>query len=157
MKSLRENDLDYYEDDTLKDRYMAFYINNILYGIELKFVTEIVSIQKITDVPNTKKYLLGIINLRGSIIPVVSARRRFGIKDVEFTDKTCIMVVNYNEHNVGIVVDEVSEVINITENFIEEPPLTNKGFMSMFISGIGKIDNKVVTIININNLLFENE
>lgn len=157
MKDEVELDEFYDDEDTLSDRFMAFYTNKILYALELIYITEIVSIQQITNVPNTKPYILGIINLRGSIIPVVSIRQRFGLNEAKFTETTCIMVVNVGDHSVGLLVDEVSEVVNMTSENIDPPPITNKGFQSKFISGIAKVDGKIITILNINNLLFDYE
>lgn len=143
------------EEDTLKDRYLSFIIGDEDYGIEIKYVTEIVGIQKITDVPNIKNYIKGIINLRGIIIPVVEVRTRFGIDTIEYNDRTCIIVVNVKSVAIGLIVDEVSEVLNIPVANIDPPPQTNKGTQSKFIRGIGKIGNQVKIILDIYKLLYE--
>jgi purine-binding chemotaxis protein CheW len=146
---------EYYEEDTLKDRFMSFKVNNIQYALELSLITEIISVQKITEIPNVKNFIIGIINLRGSIIPIVSLRRRFNLEQIPYNEKTCIIVVNYDNHNVGLLVDEVSEVLSIPQDLIENPPITNKGFESKFILGIGKINDKFVTLLRIYDLLFD--
>lgn len=143
------------DEDTLKDRYLSFIIGDEDYGIEIKYVTEIVGIQKITQVPNVKEYIKGIINLRGIIIPVVEVRTRFRMNLIEYNDRTCIIVVNVRNVAIGLIVDEVSEVLNIPKNIIDPPPQTNKGTNSAFIQGVGKVGNDVKFILDINKLLYD--
>lgn len=142
-------------EDTLRDRYLTFRLAGQEYAFEIKYVTEIIGIQKITEVPNILSYIVGIINLRGIIYPIVSVRKRFGLDVVDYTDRTCIIIVRVNNDGVGLIVDEVSEVMNIKENQISPPPQTNKGSQSRFISGIGKIGEHVKIILDINKLLYD--
>lgn len=160
MAELEENvDLleDYLDDDTQKDRFLSFRIANEDYGIEIKYIIEIIGIQKITKVPNINEYIKGIINLRGNIIPVVDVRTRFGLREIEYNDRTCIIVVRLSNTSIGLIVDEVQEVVNITEENIAPPPATNKGSHSKFIQGIGKVGKNVKILLSINRLLYEDE
>jgi purine-binding chemotaxis protein CheW len=158
METYEENiyidDLDL-DEDTQKDKYLIFIINEEFYAIDIKYVTEIIGIQKITEVPNIKKFIKGIINLRGNITPVINIRSRFNIPEIEFTERTCIIVVSFLNFMVGLIVDEVSEVLNISQDKISPAPHTNKGSKSRFIDCIGKIENKITIILDLNNLLYD--
>lgn len=145
------------DEDTLKDRYLTFKIGKESYAFAIKYVTEIIGIQKITKVPNIKKHIKGIINLRGIILPVVEVRTRFNIPEIEYTDRTCIIHVNVEGVSVGLIVDEVSEVLNIPQDSIAPPPLTNKGSNSRFIYGVGKTDKSVKMILDIHKLLYDGD
>ncbi len=143
------------DEDTQKDKYLTFRIADEDYAIEIKYVIEIIGIQKITRVPNIKEYIKGIINLRGIIIPVVEVRRRFNLQDIEYDDRTCIIVVKVNNISIGLIVDEVAEVMDIPESDRAPSPPTNKGSHSRFIQSIGKVGNQVKILLDIYKLLYE--
>lgn len=145
------------EEDTLKDRYLSFKIANEEYAIEIRYVIEIIGIQKITKVPNIKSHIKGIINLRGNINPVVDVRKRFNLPSIEYNDRTCIIVVSAKNTSVGLIVDEVQEVVTIPEARTSPTPPTNKGTQSKFIQGIGKVGKKVQILLNIIRLLYDEE
>jgi purine-binding chemotaxis protein CheW len=145
------------DEDTQKNKYLTFNISTEDYAIEIKNVIEIIGIQKITEVPNVKKYIKGIINLRGIINPVIDVRMRFGIENKEYDDRTCIVVVHINGVSVGLIVDEVNEVVNISEDMISAPPKTNKGSQSRYIQGIARIGDNVKILLNINKLLYDED
>ena len=147
--------LDADEEDTQKDKYLTFRLGSEEYGIEIKYIIEIIGIQKITAVPNIKSYIKGIINLRGIINPVVDVRMRFNLAPREYDDRTCIIVVELNNISLGLIVDEVSEVINIPPDKISPPPQTNKGSQSHFLQGIAKVGEQVKIILNIDRLLYD--
>jgi len=142
-------------ENTMLDRYLTFKLGNEQYAFEIKYVTEIIGIQKVTPVPNIKKYIKGIINLRGIIYPVVCVRNRFDLSEIPYNDRTCIIVVNVNNNGIGLIVDEVAEVLKITPEQISPPPQTNKGSKSLFIKGIGRISGNVKIILDINRLLYD--
>ncbi|MBP7461310.1 MAG: purine-binding chemotaxis protein CheW [Candidatus Delongbacteria bacterium] len=158
-KQSSELDDDYLEEeeDTQKDKYLTFRISNEDYAIEIRHVTEIIGIQRITEVPDTPHYVRGIINLRGKVIPVIDVRTRFNLPDKEYGDRTCIIVVNLNDSATGLIVDEVSEVLSIPEKSIDPPPKTNKGAKSRYINGIGKISDQVKILLNIDHILNDSE
>ncbi len=158
-KQSSELDDDYLEEeeDTQKDKYLTFRISNEDYAIEIRHVTEIIGIQRITEVPDTPHYVRGIINLRGKVIPVIDVRTRFNLPGKEYGDRTCIIVVNLNDSATGLIVDEVSEVLSILEKNIDPPPTTNKGAKSRYINGIGKINDQVKIILNIDHILNDSD
>lgn len=140
------------EEDTLANRFLTFQLDKEVYGIELKYVTEIVGIQTITTIPDMPEYIQGIINLRGKIIPVMDVRLRFKKEFSEYNDRTCVIVVNVNDLSVGLIVDSVSEVISIPEEEIVAPPDIGKEG-NTFIKGVGKVGNEVKLLLNCEKLL----
>lgn len=114
------------EEDTQKGKFLTFLLGKEVYAIEIKFVIEIIGIQPITELPESPAYVKGIINLRGKIIPVMDVRLRFKKKPVEYNDRTCIIVVEVQDISVGLIVDNVSEVLSITDEDIVPPPDMNK-------------------------------
>ncbi len=149
---------DWYDDeDTQKDKYLTFHLANEDYGIEIQFVTEIIGIQKITEVPDMPEFLKGVINLRGKVIPVMDVRKRFNMGAREYDERTCIIVVNINNSSIGLVVDKVQEVVDIPEEQVELPPEKSRGKRSRFVQGMGKIGDTVKIILNIEQLLYEEE
>lgn len=145
------------EEDTQKDRYLTFSIVNESFGIEVRYVTEIIGMQAITDVPELPEHIKGIINLRGQIIPVMDVRLRFKKEPREYTDRTCTIVVNINNMPIGLIVDGVSEVITIREQDVVDPPQTNMGISNRYIKKIGKVGNDVKLLLDCEKLLAEDE
>ena len=144
------------DEDTQKDQYLIFSVEDEFYGIEIKFVTEIIGIQNITHVPELPEYVKGIINLRGRIIPVMDVRLRFSKQPLAYNDRTCVIVVDFQSASIGLIVDSVSEVLSIGEQDIVPPAQVN-GAGSRYISGIGKVGSEVRLIINCDMLLNEEE
>ena len=103
------------EEDTQKDKYMTFESGEECYAIAIQYVNEIISFQQITMIPETEEYIKGLINLRGKIIPVVDVRLRFKQPEIEYNDRTCIIVVDVENVVVGLIVEKIAEVINISE------------------------------------------
>lgn len=153
---MSEEVLDVLEEDTLKDRFLTFEIGGESYGIEIRYVTEIIGLQPITVVPELPDYIRGIINLRGKIIPVMDVRLRFKKPFREYNDRTCVVVVDINEVSIGLIVDSVSEVLTIAEEEIVPPPELSKS-SNKYIKGIGKAGNSVKLLIDCNRLLNEKE
>mgnify|MGYP006282369975 FL=1 len=142
--------------DTQKNKFLTFKLGKEFYAIEIMNVTEIIGLEKITEVPDTSKYVMGIINLRGQIIPVIDVRLRFGLESKDYTDRTCIIVVKLDDMDTGLIVDEVSEVLDIPENQIDNPP--NRGNKkNRFIKGMGKVNKSVKMILNLDKLLNDDE
>ncbi len=154
--SFDDDDLEI-DEDTQKDRYLTFRIASEEYGVEIRHITEIVGVQKITEVPDTESYLKGVINLRGKIIPVMDVRLRFGMAAIDYGDRTCIIVVDVNGTSIGLIVDEVLEVVNIPALNVSEPPRTSKGSSSRYIQGMGKIGASVKILLNIEQLVNEED
>ncbi|HIJ90987.1 MAG: chemotaxis protein CheW [Desulfobulbaceae bacterium] len=158
-KIIEETEDDWAEDneDTQKDKYLTFHLANEDYGIEIRYVTEIIGIQRITEVPDMPEFLKGVINLRGKVIPVMDVRSRFHMEAREYDDRTCIVVVNINNTSIGLVVDKVQEVIDIPESQVEASPEKGKGKRSRFLQGMGKINDEVKILLNVEQLLYEEE
>ena len=143
------------DEDTQKDKYLTFRIADEDYAIEIRYVNEIIGIQKATSVPMLKSYIKGIINLRGIIVPVIAVRNRFRMESIEYNERTCIVVITVGNVSVGLIVDEVEEVMNIPEGAISPPPQTNKGSHSRYIQGIGRVGEVVKIILDIQKLLYD--
>jgi purine-binding chemotaxis protein CheW len=138
-------------------KYLSFVLGNEEYGLEILKVQEINGMMGVTRVPRTPAYMRGVINLRGRVIPVVDLRRKFGMPVVEDTEKTCIIVVQVQRQDhvvtMGIIVDEVSEVLNIVQDQIEPQPAFGAGMETDFIIGMGKLESKVVILLDIDKVL----
>lgn len=156
MNSIITQEIGEQEEDTQKNKFLTFSIGKEFYGMEIMYVTEIIGIQAITEVPELPEYIKGIINLRGKIIPVMDVRLRFKKEPREYNDRTCIIVVDIKEMSIGLIVDSVSEVISIPEQEIVPPPEFNKS-SNGYIKGIGKVGNEVKLIIDCNKLLNDDE
>lgn len=153
-------DLDVFEDedeDTQKDKFLTFRLENEDYGIQIRHITEIIVMQDITHIPDMPEFIIGLINLRGQIISIMDVRKRFRLKSKEYDDRTCIIVVNINTISVGLIVDTVNEVINIPENVIDPPPRGHLDIDSSYILGLAKVGKKVKVLVDIERILQDNE
>jgi len=144
-------------EDTQKGKFLTFSVGKESYGIEIKFVTEIIGIQDITQVPELPDYVMGIINLRGKIIPVIDVRIRFKKEAKDYNDRTCIVVIDIKSASVGLIVDNVAEVINIDDSNIVPPPSMKMGFHNRYVRGIGKVGNEVKLLLDCDKLLNDDE
>jgi purine-binding chemotaxis protein CheW len=145
------------EEDTQKGRFLTFALDKESFGIEIRYVTEIIGIQAITSIPELPEYIRGIINLRGKIIPVMDIRLRFRKEALAYNDRTCVIVVDIMGLQIGIVVDSVSEVLTIPDQDIVEPPQVNKSFNNRYINGIGKVGSNVILLLDCEKLLTDDE
>ena len=143
-------------EDTQEGKFLTFILGNEEYGIEIRNVTEIIGIQSMTDLPDTPPFVKGVINLRGKIIPLIDVRLRFSFEEKEYDDRTCIIVVNIEDMSVGLIVDTVSEVMDIPEGNIELPPKVNNK-ASSYIKGVGKVGEEVKILLDTHKLLFGDE
>jgi purine-binding chemotaxis protein CheW len=151
------NEVDEVLEDTQKGKYLTFAVGKEHYGIEIKFVTEIIGIQEITSIPELPAYIKGIINLRGKIIPVMDVRLKFKKDAIEYNDRTCIVVVDIKNISIGLIVDKVAEVISIEDENIVPPPDTRTGFNNRYVKGIGKVQNEVKLLLDTDKLFNEDE
>jgi purine-binding chemotaxis protein CheW len=142
-------------------KFLTFLMANEKYGLEILKVREIMGMMDVTSIPTTPAFIRGVINLRGKVIPVVDLRLKFGIEAKEDTQRTCIIVVHLThtaqEMTMGIIVDEVSDVLDIDRNQIEPPPSFGANVRTDFILGMGKVDRKVMTLLDIDRVLTEQE
>jgi len=144
--------------DNRTGKYLAFQLGHEEFAIQVLKVREIMGIQDITAVPQTPVYVKGVINLRGKVIPVVDLRLKFGIPEIEYTQRTCIIVVQIQSAEgsvslTGIVVDEVSEAVNITAGEIEDTPDFGDGVATPYILGMAKSKGKVKILLDIDRVL----
>jgi purine-binding chemotaxis protein CheW len=127
------------------------------YGIEITKIREIILMGEITQVPQTPHYVKGLINLRSTVIPVIDLRSRFGGPEGELTDESRIMVLHVGTKTIGIVVDAVSEVLRVTQNQIAPPPPTVAGLGQEYLTGLVKIEERLLIMLDIDKLLGEEE
>ena len=138
-------------------KYLTFALSAEEYGLEILKVREIIGLMNITAVPQTPAYVKGVINLRGQVIPVVDIRTLFGMETKEITEETCIIVVEVlrenRKFNTGVVVDQVSEVLDIKGEQIEEAPQLGSSVNTDFILGMGKVNDTVKILLDIDKVL----
>jgi len=145
------------DEDVQEGKYLTFLLGNEEYGIDIRNVTEIIGIQNVTDLPDTPPFVKGVINLRGKVIPVIDVRLRFSMEEKPYDDRTCIVVVNIRNMSVGLIVDTVSEVLDIPVKDIEPAPKVNNSAGSRYIQGLGKVGEKVKILLDTHMLLFGEE
>lgn len=144
-------------EDIWQGKYMTFCIGNDVFGIELKYVNEIIQMQPIAPIPEVEHFIKGLINLRGKIIPIIDVADRFGKELFEYNDRTCIIVVDVQGVLVGLIVQTISEVVSIEEENILPPPNVSKAnAQAKFIRGIGKIGDSVKLLLDPVKLLSDN-
>jgi purine-binding chemotaxis protein CheW len=142
-------------------KYLTFALGKEEYGLEILKVREIIGYMDVTAVPRTPDYVRGVINLRGQVISVIDLRAKFGMDGAERTEQTCIIVVDIRRDgrrlNTGIVVDRVSEVLNIAPDAIEDAPAFGTRIDTSFILGMGKIGQSVKILLDIDKVLTAEE
>lgn len=143
------------QDESQLTQFLTFMLDKEVYGIQIDQVREIVGLQPITKLPKTPDYLKGIINLRGQIIPVMDFRIKLKKPVVDYTDRTCIIIIDTDSLHAGLIVDQVSEVLNIDANNIVLPPDLNHS-EKQYIQGIGKDGDQVRLLLDC-NALFSDE
>lgn len=144
-----------------QNKFLSFCLGDEEYGLEILRVKEIIGLIDITPLPQTPEYVKGVINLRGKIIPVIELRRKFALPSVEFTEETCIIVVEVSDGDedfyMGVIVDTVSEVLDIARDQIEAAPRFGSDMSTEYILGMGKAKGKVIILLNIDRVLTHEE
>lgn len=133
---------------------VSFMLDEVEYGVDILCVHEILRFPDITRLPNTPDFIKGVINLRGNVIPVVDVRIRFGFPVGEVTDLTRIIVIETNGKQVGLLVDNVHQVVRIPVASIDPPSDLIMGMSEDFISGIGRLKDRLIVILNMTNIIF---
>lgn len=141
----------------LGGKYLTFLLAEENYGIEVLKIREIFGMQQITGVPGMPEYVKGVINLRGRIIPVIDLRLKFGFEEAEYDKETCIIVVAIEDVLVGIIVDTVSEVVDIPSDDIEQSPSFGAETPTEYLLGMGKVKDRVVILLNVGQIFSVNE
>ncbi|MCL1878511.1 MAG: chemotaxis protein CheW [Defluviitaleaceae bacterium] len=140
-------------DDTIKDQYLTFAIEDEDYGVEIAYVKEIIKMQSITKVPDMPNFIEGITNLRGDLIGVLDVRKRFGKPFKEHDEETCIIVINYGDYTLGMIVDAVQETAIIPEERIAPPPSAKLSYANQFVRNIGKVGEDVKLLLDVERFL----
>ena len=140
-------------DSNIDDLYMIFVINNQKYALSSKYITEIIEILPITKVPFLPEYMKGIINLRSTIIPVMDARMRFGMEPIEYSERTCIIIIENEANKIGLIVDAVNEVLTIPPKQIMESTKEKNDLKESFVNGISQINNDIQLILDCDSLV----
>ena len=142
-------------------KYLTFALADEEYGISILKIREIIGIMPITSVPRTPEFVKGVINLRGKVIPIIDLRLRFGMEPMEYTDRTCIIVVEINAQDItiqiGTIVDTVSEVLNIKAEDIEDTPAFGASLDTEYILGMAKVSGGVKILLDIDKVLSTQE
>lgn len=139
-------------------QYIVVKIGAEQYGIDISFIDNIVRMQKITRVPKAQGYFNGIINLRGEVVPVMSLRVRMGLEPDEFSNDTRIIILKFEEHGtLGVIVDQVKEVVTLLPNEIDPYIPDTRDDKSQFIKGIGKQSNQLISLLELNSIIEEKE
>ena len=142
-------------------KYLTFMLSDETYGIGILKVKEIIGMMPVTSVPRTPEFVKGVINLRGKVIPVIDLRLKFGMESIPYTERTCIIVVEIDSDDstvlIGIVVDSVSEVLNIKEEEIEETPAFGAKMDTAYILGMAKMEGGVKILLDIDKVLSSKE
>lgn len=141
--------------DEQKGKYMTFKSGNEYFGLEIQYVNTIIQLQPITAIPETEDYIKGLLNLRGKVIPVIDVRLRFKQPPLDYNDRTCIIVINVKSMMVGLIVEQIAEVVEISESNILPPPSIgriDKGH-NKYVYGIGKVGDAVKLLLDPDKLL----
>jgi len=145
------------EISDIEGKFLTFVLGEEIYGIEILKAREIIGLMDITTVPQTPDYMKGVINLRGKVIPVIDLRKKFSMQEGVHTQETCVIVVEVNGSSIGLIVDSVSEVSDITGEEIENAPSFGQGIDTSFIMGLGKVKDKIIILLDIDTVLSTEE
>ncbi len=147
--------------DNNSGKYLTFVLAREEYGIPILKVREIIKLLEITSIPKTPGYIKGVINLRGKIISIMDLRLKFGLEEKEYNERTCIVVVEISLNDtrklMGLIVDAVSEVVNLTTDQIEPPPEYGYQNNQGFLTGVGKVKERVILLLDIERILSREE
>ncbi len=143
------------------EQYLTFMLGNKTYGLQILNIKEIIEYGDVTEVPMTPDFISGVINLRGAVVPVVDLRQRFSGEACELTKRTSIVILEVKDSDlrieIGITVDMVNEVLEINNENIEPPPSLGEQITTNFISGMAKLNNQLLILLNIENILTVSE
>jgi len=133
--------------------FVTFKLNTEYYGVNINNVENIEKVLPITRVPYTKPFVKGLVNLRGIVVPVVDLRSRFGLEPKTVTDDSRIIMVHLDDYTIGMLVDSSSEVLQMTDEDIDEAPAVNRGLKSEFVQNIGKSNERIIMLIDLYKVL----
>ncbi len=154
--SVKQDDDRSFEHE-LAGKYLTIKLKDEFYGVPIRPIGDIIEIQEYTEVPQTADYVKGVINLRGTVIPVIDLRKKFGMEEREYDKKTCIIVVSLDEIQTGLIVDRVEEVLEFADEEIDPAPSMSSQVQVKFIAGIGKKEDEVYILLELEKILAEEE
>ena len=143
--------------DDPTQRWVTFHLESETYGIAVTQVREVLRLTEIAPVPGAPEYVLGIINLRGNVVTVMDARKRFNLQPTDTTDSSRIVIIEVDGQEVGILVDSVAEVVDIPQSAVEAAPNVGSDDASRFIQGVTSLDGKLLILVDLNRLLSSEE
>jgi purine-binding chemotaxis protein CheW len=141
----------------MENQIVIFELGTEHFGVEIARVESIIKMQPITQLPHVPSFVEGVTNLRGKVLPVIDLRKRFGLAVRETDKNSRIIVVSLDQSEVGMIVDEVSEVLTVPEGAVEPTPAITTGVDSAFITGIAKLDQRLVVLLDLQRILSANE
>lgn len=144
---------DHVEDTLEEQQLVVFELSNESYGVDIGAVNTIIRMQEVTAVPRSQEFVEGVINLRGSIIPVIDLRKRFGLAEGEITKASRIVVVEADGQLIGMVVDAVTETLRLSRDVIEPPSPIVTSIDSQYVRGVGKLENRLVILLDVDKVL----
>lgn len=154
---MRDRTLNDQRHDLEQSQYVTFSLNDEIYGIDALSVQEIIELTNITRVPHLPEFMKGVINLRGTIIPVVDLKTKFNMKTGPYKKHTCIIVTEFKDSLMGLIVDDVFDVISIARSSIQPPPEFGTNIRTDFIRGLLRSGDKLIIILDIDKVLSEEE
>lgn len=134
-------------------QYLTFKVANELYGVDILKVQEIRGCSPATQMPNAPEFIRGVMNLRGSVVPILDIRRRFNMPEVEFTAQTVIIVVNIYDRTIGMIVDNVSDVVDVSLDDMRDAPDFGSSIDSSFIEGLSPQGDEMIILINVDEMM----
>ncbi len=136
---------------------ISFSVDGEEYGLDILRVKEVIRAAEVTRLPRAPAFVKGIINLRGDVVPIIDLREKFSYESAEYTDSTRVIVVDVDGRLVGMIVDEASQVLRIPDSQIEPPPPIVGGLPSHYIKGVGKLEDRLIILLNIDKILSSDE
>ncbi len=152
-----DEDWDDWDESQADNKYLSFVVHGEHYGVSVGYVSQIIGMRTITTMPEMPPFLKGVVNFRGKVIPVVDIRVRFGLPERDYDDRTCIIVVTVEETPVGLVIDRVGVMVDIPPEQVEAAPKASREYNSRFLQGLGKVDEEVYILLDVEQLLYDEE
>ncbi|MFA6193099.1 MAG: chemotaxis protein CheW [Sulfurimonas sp.] len=153
---MRTKDLES-EEAGHRHRYLSFFVQDEQYGIEISHINEIIAMMKITHVPRTPSFVEGVVNLRGSIIPIVDIRGKFGLEKKEHDMNTAIIINEVSGVNIGFIVDRVEDVLTFADKDLSEPPKFGSHIDTSFIQSVAEVGSDVILILDMEKIFEDDE
>ncbi len=149
--------IDQKEQKLMDKQIVTFTIDTEEYGLEILKVQEVVRLPHITRLPRAPVFIKGVINLRGNIIPIIDLREKFGLKSEEYTETTRVIIVEVVDKRLGMVVDNVSQVVRVPASSIAPPPPMISGEANQYLAGVVRLDERLIIMLNVENILSHDE